>query len=51
MTLETNLWGTDKLAAIVTDNAANMVVTRSLVQRAFKHMVKVRSSLKTGQHN
>jgi len=35
-------WGPNKFAAIVTDNAANMVAMRRLVLQAFPHMVDVR---------
>lgn len=38
-------WGPDKFAAIVTDNAANMVKTRRLVIERFPHMIEIRCVL------
>ena len=35
-------WGPEKLAAIVTDNASNMVKTRRLVLQRFPHLIEVR---------
>ena len=35
-------WNYERFAAIVTDNAANMVKTRRLVLQRFPHLVEVR---------
>lgn len=35
-------WGPEKFAAIVTDNAKNMVKTRRLVLQRFPHLIEVR---------
>jgi hypothetical protein len=39
---EINKWGKEKFAAIVTDNARNMVKSRRLVLQAFPHIIEVR---------
>ena len=39
---EIEKWGPDKFAAIVTDNAKNMVKTRRLVLQRFPHFIEVR---------
>ncbi len=38
-------WGKDRFAAIVTDNARNMVKTRRLVLKQFPHLIEVRYML------
>ena len=42
---ELEKWGPHKFAALVTDNASNMVKTRRLVLQRFPHLVEVRSVL------
>ncbi|KAL0022627.1 hypothetical protein WJX77_011464 [Trebouxia sp. C0004] len=39
---EITKWGKDRFAAIVTDNARNMVKTRRLVLKQFPHLIEVR---------
>lgn len=39
---EIERWGPDRFAAIVTDNAANMVIARGLVLEKFPKMMDVR---------
>ena len=42
---ELEKWGPHKFAALVTDNASNMVKTRRLFLQRFPHLVEVRSVL------
>ena len=39
---ELRKWGPEKFAAIVTDNAKNMIRTRMLVLREFPHLIEIR---------